>query len=429
MKEEFLHHIWKYSLFNKNGLRTIDGRTVNLISAGYHNQDAGPDFFNAKVMLGETVWAGNVEIHVAEKDWNRHGHQHDRAYDNVILHVVYEAGGETLNTLGQRIPVVELKGKVPRKYWDTYAQFMKSKRYIPCEGRLHEVPAEITGTWLERVLVQRLERKSKAVLARLDRNQGDWQQTLFEHLAMNFGFKTNMHPMEMLARNLPFKLLDKHHHSIVMVEALLFGQAGFLEAPLKDDYAQRLQNEYAFLRKKFGLVPLKPVIWKFGRMRPANFPTIRIAQLANLLHTAPGLFDRIRNRDNQSSWMDALQIAASDYWSAHYRFDRKAAKSHPRQLGQSSRENILINTVVPVLFAYSRQIDSRAHLDAALEIIAELPAERNRIVAKMSEIGFGAGNASRSQALLELRSVYCRNKKCLNCAVGAQLLKSTNDDH
>lgn len=424
MREDFLHHIWKYGLFNKNDLQTRDGRPVTIVNSGAHNHHAGPDFFNAKVIIGETTWVGNVEIHVNESDWNRHGHQHDEAYNNVVLHVVYQADGESLNAMKQEIPVVELLARVSRKQHDLYQSFLNSSLYIPCENRLPEVDQFLVATWLERVLIERLERKSTDVLNRLQRNTGDWKQTLFEQLAMSFGFKINAQPMEMLARSIPVKLLAKYQHSLTLIEALLFGQAGMLDDHFSDEYPRVLQNEYAFLRKKHQLVPINPVVWKYGRMRPYNFPTIRIAQLAALVHKSKSLFSVIIDRPEPKAMHQLFAVSATDYWNTNHRFDAKTARSSDKKIGQGSRDNLLINTVVPFLFAYSKHVDSAIHLDTALELLESIAAEKNSVVDKMEDIGFEAGNAARSQALLELKSQYCDPKKCLNCAIGGQLIKS-----
>lgn len=428
LKEEFLHHIWKYGLFNQRELTTTDGKPVQVINAGQHNHHSGPDFFNAQVIIADTTWAGNVEIHVHEKDWERHGHQHDQAYRNVVLHVVYYANERSENDLGTDIPVLELAGRISRKQLDLYTSFLESKQYIPCEKRIREVDELLVSNWLERLLIERLERKSQEVLNRLKRNTGDWQQTLFEQLALNFGFKTNSPPMEMLARSIPVQLISKYQHSLFMLEALLFGQAGLLDTQYRDDHPRKLQNEYVFLRQKHRLIPLNAMSWKFGRMRPPNFPTVRIAQFAVLLHQSKGLFRSIVNQPDENKLLEVFNVSASGYWSGHHHFDKPSLKKTDKKLGTSSRENILINTVVPFLFAYSKHLDSPDHLEKALQITELLPAENNSVIKKLGEIQLIAGNAGRSQALLELKAQYCDKKKCLNCAVGNQLLKTVSND-
>lgn len=415
-------------MFNKSGLETTDGRAVSIIDPGEHNHHAGPDFFNAKVTIGKTTWAGNVEIHVSERDWNQHGHQTDNAYNNVVLHVVYHADGSSKNAEGNEIPVVELLARISRRQIDLYESFVRSRQYIPCQNRVGEVDGFLISSWLERMLVERLERKSVAIIRRLQNNTGDWKQTFFEQLAINFGFKINATPMEMMARSIPVQLLAKYQHSVVLLEALIFGQAGLLEGQFAGEYPRKLQNEYVFLKQMHRLVHINPVGWKFGRMRPPNFPTIRLAQLAALIAQSRGLFSKIIECRDQARLKAFFEISASSYWSDHYHFDRPSARKYPRRIGLASRENILINTVVPFLFAYSQHIDSKEHMEMALEVMEGLSSESNSIVRKMSGMGFPTGNAARSQALLELKTKYCDQKKCLNCAIGGQLLKSLSDD-
>ncbi len=428
LQEEFLHHIWKFGLFNQRELTTIDGRSVRIVHPGQHNHHAGPDFFNAQIVIADTTWAGNVEIHVNEKEWYRHGHQNDAAYNNVVLHVVFHAGGESVNALGNDIPVVELAGRVSRRQIDLYQSFLTSKQYIACENSLATVDEIIKFSWLDRLLVERLERKSEAVLYRLDRNTGNWQQTLFEQLAVNFGFKVNAQPMEMLARSIPVKLIAKYQHSLVLIESLLFGQAGFLEDQFQETYPIQLQNEYSFLQKKHRLIAMNNVSWKFGRMRPANFPTIRLAQFASLLHQSEGLFSAIIDQPNVKLLAKMFEVSASTYWNDHHHFGKTGVRVNEKRLGKSSGESILINTVLPFLFAYSKRNDSQEHLDKALELAEIIPAEENSVIRKMGTLGFIADNAARTQSLLELKSQYCDSKKCLNCAIGNQLLKTVTND-
>lgn len=415
-------------MFNKSDLTTTDGRKVTILDVGKHNHHAGPDFFNSKVIIDDTTWAGNVEIHVSERDWSQHGHQKDDAYNNVVLHVVYQADGTSKNAAGNEIPVVELLARISRRQIDLYESFVKSRLYIPCQNRIHEVDDFLTSSWLERLLVERLERKSVAILHRLQNNTGDWKQTFFEQLASNFGFKTNAIPMEMLARSIPVQLLAKYQHNLNLLEALIFGQAGLLGEQFEGEYPRKLQNEYAYLRKKHRLVPISAVGWKFGRMRPPNFPTIRLAQLSALIAHSRGLFSKIIECGEQERLKSFFEVSASEYWISHHHFDQPSTRKTAKRIGHSSRENILINTVVPFLFAFSRHVDSKEHMEIALQLINGLSAENNSVVRKMIDIGFPAGNAGRSQALLELKTQYCDEKKCLNCAVGGQLLKSVSND-
>lgn len=429
MREEFLHHIWKFGLFRKDALTTTDGRSVVIIHPGQHNHQSGPDFFNARIEIDGTLWVGNVEIHVDERDWFRHDHHHDEAYDNVILHVVYAASpGGTTNTQGREIPVLSLDSRISEKQYRLYLSFLASKQFIPCAALLNRAPKTLVALCQDRMLVNRLERKSKDVLLRLDRNRGDWQQTLFEQLAMNFGFKVNAQPMEMMARSLPVNLLGKYQDNLLQLEALLFGQSGWLDERLETDYALQLQNEYAFLRHKHKLISIEAVAWKFGRMRPANFPTIRVAQLAALVHKSKGLFRAILEIENPAELAALFDVTASPYWSDYHHFDKRTASNSVKHLGVSSRDIIIINTVVPFLFAYSLHLDDQQYADKGISLLESRPPESNRIVLNMHKLGFALEHAAHSQSLLELKSQYCDEKKCLHCAIGTKLLNEVESD-
>jgi hypothetical protein len=423
MREDFLHYIWQFGLFNKNDLQTIDGQKVQVVKPGISNYHAGPDFFNAKVYIDDALWAGNVEIHVNEIDWQRHGHQNDDAYNNVILHVVFSAGGKTINAKDKSIPVVELSGRIPLKQFELYERFLSSKQFIPCASTISRADSFFISTWLERVLIERLERKSLVITIRLATNRGDWFQTFWEHLAIAFGFKVNAQPMEMLARSIPHKLIEKYRHSHIVLESLLFGQAGFLDESRSDSYFQELQNEYAFLQKKHGLIPIPVSLWKFGRMRPGNFPTIRIAQLAALLHAHGNLFNQLLEEEDVKKIENYFKVNASAYWNEHYRFELKSEKKNTKVPGGGSVEGILINVVVPFLFAYGKHIGKDEYAEKSMKLLEQLPAEKNSIINGFEKLGIPSNGAARTQALLELKSVYCDQKKCLNCSVGVHLLK------
>jgi hypothetical protein len=423
MREDFLHYIWQFGLFNKNDLQTVDGQKVQVVKPGVSNNHAGPDFFNAKIYIDDALWAGNVEIHVNEIDWQKHGHQHDDAYNNVILHVVFSAGGITNNAKEKSIPVVELSGRIPLKQFELYERFLNSKQFIPCASSISKADSFYVNTWLERVLIERLERKSLVITDRLESNRGDWFQTFWEHLAVAFGFKVNAQPMEMLARSLSHKLIEKYRHSQVVLESLLFGQAGFLDETRSDPYFQELQNEYAFLQKKHGLIPIPVSLWKFGRMRPGNFPTVRIAQLAALLHAHGNLFNHLLEETEVKRIENYFKVNASKYWNEHYRFEQKSEKKSAKAPGDSSIEGILINVVVPFLFAYGKHIGKDEFAEKSMKILELLPAEKNSVVTGFEKLGISIVGAAQTQALLELKSVYCDRKKCLTCSVGVHLLK------
>ncbi len=437
MQEEFLHHLWKFRLFNNNKLQTTNGEELQIINTGEPNSDSGPDFFNARIKIGKTTWAGNVEIHIHASDWELHKHQHDKAYDNVILHVVHEADIDLKRKnarpddavgRGEIIPTLELKNRIPKDVYGKYLQFRSSKDWIPCGKQLSWVDKFTLDNWLDRLLVERLERKSQPILDSLKQNKNNWEETFYQILARNFGLKVNSEPFEILARSLPYSVLAKHKNSLVQLEALLFGVAGLLEKQFKDDYPKELQKEFKFLKQKFKLKPIDASLWKFMRLHPPNFPTIRISQLANLIYRSTHLFSKILETHNIAS---LLQCETSAYWLTHYRFDRLSPLSSGRgaggevkrkRLGEESINNILINTIIPFLFIYGKEKGEEKFCDKALALLEKIESENNSIISKWAELGIHTKSAYETQALLQLKNEYCSKKRCLDCAVGAKLL-------
>ncbi len=296
MKEEVLHYVWRTRRFDFQNLITTEGEAVEIIAPGTHNTHAGPDFFDARVRIGGTLWAGNVEMHLVASEWETHRHGEDRAYDNVVLHVVWEEDLPVLRSNGERIPCIELKKRIPAALIKTYRELLHNEHWIPCQHHFHRVPDITRQVWLDRLMVERLEAKTAFIAESLERTQQHWEETFYQILARNFGLKVNAEPFEALARSLPLNLLSKHKNNLLQLEALLFGQAGLLEGVFEDDYPQRLQKEYAFLQHKYSLQPIAGSSWKFLRMRPANFPSLRIAQFATLIHQSAHLFSKIYGR-------------------------------------------------------------------------------------------------------------------------------------
>jgi len=423
MTEAFLHHLWKYRLFNSTQLATTDGEPVEVIRPGQHNTDAGPDFFNAQVKIGTTTWAGNVEIHQKSSDWNKHQHTTDSAYNNVVLHVVYEHDEEVFTQEHIRIVTVELKGRFDPGLFNNYEDLIGSRRWIPCESHIARVDPLTISNWLERMLVERLELKSGFVLDTLSLNKNNWEETCYQQLARNFGFYTNSLPFEILARSVPIQLSGKHKDQIKQLEALLFGQAGMLKQKINDSYGAQLISEYEFLKKKYGLVPMDPGQWKFLRLRPSNFPTIRIAQLAQLIHKNSLLFSSILEKEDLKDFENLFSVGVSEYWNTHYTFDRLSpAQSKP--LGESARLNILINTVVPVLFAYGRFTNEEKYKNRAIRFLEEIPPEENTVISQWKALGVTVDNSARTQSLLHLKNTYCNLKKCLFCSVGNKIINT-----
>ncbi|WP_423146334.1 DUF2851 family protein [Rubrolithibacter danxiaensis] len=420
--EDLLYYLWKFRLFNTESLKTVAGETVKIISTGYHNKNAGPDFEEAKIQIGDTLWAGSVEMHFCSSDWDQHKHATDAAYNNVILHVVYDYNKPVYRAEGTEIQTIELKGRIPEDIKSRYQDLMQNLYWVPCQNRLSLVNEIHIETWLSRVLIERLEEKSGDVLNLLEEYKGSWDDAFYVILARNFGFKTNALPFELLARSLPQQLFARHKNNNTQIEALIFGQAGFLTENPSDEYQQDLRREYAFLRKKYALTPLDQTLWRFLRLRPSNFPTIRLAQFAGLVIKSNHLFSRIIEIDDIAS-VSALfaNLPINDYWKEHYRFGKKGSKTSV-QLGKTSVNIILLNTVAQFLFTYGKYTVQEDFQKKAIAILEKLPAETNSIINGFVDIGIKAHGADRSQSLLQLKKSYCDRKKCLDCGIGVKLL-------
>ena len=436
MQEALLHHIWKFRLFDMNQLSTVDGETLEIIHPGKHNSDSGPDFFDSRIKIGGTLWAGNVELHIKTKDWQKHNHQNDGAYDNVILHVVYDNDAGLKSN--SQIPILELKSHISQSILKTYDTLMLNQNKIPCSASISGVDDFTFSNWLDRLLIERLEHKTKSIQAMLEQNKNNWEETFYVHLARNFGFKINALPFEMLARSLPLQHLAKHKSELFQIEALLFGQAGLLQSEFTDEYPQRLRKEYDFLKSKFGLQPMDTHLWKFMRLRPVNFPTIRIAQFARLVVNSSHLFSKLLEIKNAKQAFELFDVEAGEYWNTHFMFDKVSEKAEngeallpflnsgidsKKHLGKTSIENILINTVIPFLFYYGKQKAISKIQNRALELLENISAEKNNIIDKWTALSVKCENAYQSQALIQLYNFYCSEKKCLFCAVGNKILR------
>jgi len=422
MTEELLHHLWKFRLFNQLKLTTTANERIEIVRVGDHNQDAGPDFFNSKIKIDDTLWAGNVEVHVRASDWNKHAHQLDKAYDTILLHVVYEADQPIHRSSGEPIPTLELKQRIDPIYFSNYERFKSSKDWVACERQIGEVPAIVLHASLNRLLVERLEEKFNTTMEMLRLNKMNWEETFYQLLAKSFGFKTNALPFELLAKSVPSLILAKHKSSLLQIEALLFGQAGFLDQHFKDKYPEQLQNEYVFLKQKFKLVSLDNHLWKFLRLRPVNFPTIRIAQFAQLIYQSNHLFSKMIGADKLEQLKKLMDITVSTYWDTHYVFE-KAASSKNKKLGEDSIYNIIINTIIPFLFVYGKAKADESYIDRALRFLEEMEGEKNSIINTWSALNVSVKSAADTQALLQLKNKYCDHKKCLECSIGNYLLK------
>lgn len=424
MTEELLHYIWKFRLFNQIDLTTTEGESVEIIKVGSHNTDSGPDFFNAKIKIGKTVWAGNVEVHVNASDWEKHAHQKDKAYDNIILHVVYNADKKIKRENRDYIPTIELKNKLLSEVIKNYNKLNNSFSWIPCEKQINETPSIIINSTLDKLLLERLELKSQTIIQALQLNKNNWEETFYQILARSFGFKTNAEPFELIAKSLPINVLAKHKNNLFQIEALLFGQAGMLDEYHSDKYALTLQNEYTFLRQKFKLKSIENHLWKFLRLRPANFPTIRIAQFASLVYQSSHLFSKILEAEKIKELKNLFQTSVSEYWQTHYNFGKPSTKKN-KTLGDDSIDIIIINTIVPFLFVYGKYKKEEKFVERALYFLENMDAENNSIIQKWERAGIAAKSAYDTQALLQLKNEYCVNKKCLQCNIGNHLLKKS----
>lgn len=422
--EDLLQHIWASRLFEAHELRTTDGHELEVIKPGRIQFNSGPDLLDAKVRIAGQLWAGTVEVHLRSSEWNAHGHQFDPAYENVVLHVVYEHDAEVRTIQGRVIPTVELGPRVPSETIALHHRSMRHLGALPCAAHLGQVDQGRLGLWLERVLVERLERKTNEVEELHRQLRGDAAETLYHTLAQAFGLKVNAEPFGMLAHALPLRTIRKYCDDALRTEALLFGQAGLLQVDFVDEYPRALQQVHAVLSGLHGLKPAPVAAWKFGRMRPLNFPTIRIAQLAQVLMRDHGTLADLLHANRVEDVRQILDVTASDYWTTHYRFDVIGTES-PKRLGRAGADHIIINAIVPVLFVLGRGQGNRIMVDRAMDLLEQLPPESNAILCEWARLGLKAETAARGQALLELKSQYCAARRCLSCAIGNQLLQAS----
>ncbi len=420
MSEDLLQFIWKQQAYT-NVCKTISGKAFEVIHPGEHNMDAGPDFFNARIKIDGTIWAGNVEIHTKTSEWNNHKHQNDPAYNNVILHVVAE-NDKVISTQDGREPETWVMD-FPDAYSNAWIDLLQSLRWIPCEHLIHTIrPLDIL-MWMQRLAVERLEYKAKDIQNELMPDNPDMDTMFFRTLTRYFGFNTNQIPFDMLGKSLKWQQIAKHRSNLTQIEALLFGQAGFLAGELKDSYFMSLKREYKLLKTKFNLQPIDAQLWKFSRMRPGNFPSIRIAQLAMLLHQNERFFSKILESNSLPHLEALFNTEVSDYWKSHYRFGEES-KTQKKRLGKSSRETLLINAIIPMLFLYGDIKKDQILKDKAIHFLEDIKAENNSIIRKWADLGIEAENAMETQSLIHLKKHYCNPKKCLNCQIGQILVLS-----
>jgi hypothetical protein len=427
MREDFLHYVWQHQYFDKAALRTTGGEEIQILRPGQRNADAGPDFLNARLRLGDVEWNGAVEIHLRASDWQRHNHQVDKKYDQVVLHVVYTADADVQRTNGSLIPALALAPRLAPELLARYEALVAAPpaAALPCAPLLPQVPMLVRTMMTERALLERVEQKAEAIAALHQHLGDDWEATAYHALMAAFGFQKNSEPLARLAKAVPLPVLRRHRHDVRQLEALLFGQAGFLvenEETTGDDYLTDLRQEHEFLRHKYGLgvAALAVHEWNYLRLRPANFPAVRLGQLVGLLHRRPALFDAVLTAQSVAALTEFFAGApAPEYWQTHFRPGRPGKVPG---LGKSSIELLIINVVVPLRVAYARHTGQPELVESSVSLLSYLPAEHNQYTDLYQELGFEHRTAADSQGLLALHKGYCAPRRCLHCAIGGRLV-------
>lgn len=420
MNEDFLHYLWKFKHL-RGFFQTEEGLPVRVIDAGSHNKHAGPDFNQAKIYIGNTLWAGHVEIHLKSSDWYLHKHHQDPAYDNVILHVVHEYDKPVFRENGECIPCLCIKNLYNPELLERYRGLLENMQFIPCQQQISGINNHFMSIYLEKMAIERLSLKYHEIIHQFQNNRNAWDETCYQYLLAGFGLKNNYENFMLLAKSLPLKFLSKHKNNLFQIEAMLFGQAGLLQPYFIGKYPNELKKEYTFLQNKFCLTPLNSKIWKFFRQRPSSFPTIRISLFADLLHHSSHLFRKMLDAKQVDEISVLLQAETGDYWHSHYLFD-KPADNHHRNLGESAKQLIIINIIIPFLFSYGKYRQETVYQEKALDWLNQLNPERHQMIHAWENIGIKPCNAVQSQALVHLQKHYCSRKKCLSCDIGIKIL-------
>ena len=424
MTEKLLQYIWQFQHYNANALTTIDGQQFSIIHHGNLNTNQGPDFSDAKIKIENTTWVGNVELHIKSSDWNLHEHSKDENYKNVVLHVVWMHDKVIKDVNGNNLPTLELQSRISKILLDKYEALMSNSFFIPCENQIISVNELTFTNFQHRLVAERLQDKSNIIFKFLKQNNFHWEETFWWLIAKNFGIKQNMEAFESIAQSIPLSILIKHKNQIHQLEALLFGQAGLLEKTFTEEYPLMLQKEYLFYKNKYKLQPPQSKIF-FLRMRPANFPTIRLAQLAMIIHKSNHLFSKIIDEEDISVIKKLLNVTANDYWHYHYVFD-ETSLFKKKKLGNEMLNNILINTIIPILFTYGMYHDNQLLKDKAILWLEKVKAEKNVITKGFESLSVKNKNSFHSQSLIQLKNNYCNHKRCIECAVGNFILKTNN---
>ncbi len=423
MKEDFLHYIWKNGFFEQDNLLTTSHERIKIISKGVYNHNSGPDFLEAKIMIEEIVWVGNIEIHKHSSDWYAHGHEKDPAYDNVILHVVFEDDMPVYNSNNVQIPTLILSKYVSKKLLKSYNKLIKNKSILRCQNVLKQVDPYVLEHFKYKLFLERLEQKYEIIKGLLNQTQNNWRQVMFETLLKYFGGIVNKDAFEMLAKFLPYNVFIQYKDNPFQLEALLFGVSGLLTEPKTDAYYQSLQKEFAYLKEKHQLEVLPGKMIKFHRLRPLNFPTIRLAQFASLFHKNNHLFNKLMKISKPEEAYNFFEVSAGDYWKNHYNFD-KVTKEKEKKLGKNFIDIILINVIVPIKFAYQKY-QGIYNEDEIIKLVELIKPEKNRVITTFDKINFKVKNALDSQAILQLNANYCDNNRCLQCDIAHQILKNS----
>ncbi|WP_298394167.1 DUF2851 family protein [Flavobacterium sp.] len=421
MKEDFLHYIWLYKKLDLANLKTTNGEVITILNFGQYTQLSGPDFFNAQLIIGNQKWAGNIEIHIKSSDWYVHNHEKDDNYNNVILHVVWDNDTPIFRKDNTEIPVLELKNYISKDDINKYQELISKKSWIFCENQIQNIPDFIFSNWQERLFFERLERKSKSIQILLEESENDWEAVLFCMLAKNFGLNTNGEMFLKVAKSITFPIIRKEALEVKYLEALFFGQADLFPTEVEDYYAKELKALYDYSMLKYKL--LQPAIApiQFFKHRPDNFPTIRLAQLAMIYHLQKNLFSKIIAAKSVQDIYQVFNSSVSDYWKTHYTFDKVSSKKE-KTLSRSFIDLLIINTIIPIQFAYAAS-QGKENSEFLIDFLSNIPAEKNIIIEKFSTFGIKSNSAFQSQSLIQLKNEYCNNKKCLQCAVGLELLK------
>ncbi len=429
MKEEFLHFIWKNSLFGSKELETSSGKKLIIINPGTYNRDAGPDFFNSRLRVGDTEWAGNVEIHINASDWYRHKHHLDHSYNNVILHVVVnnDAGIKTASGTEPDTFIITWESQIE----DRYNDYLNNPQVIACSRDIGNIPRFSLRHWISRMAIERLENKTIKFKDTLRATNNNWDETLYRLLSRYFGMKVNSDPFYLLACHMPLKIIRRHADNRLQVESLLYGQAGMLEPgvfekEIYDEYYSALLNEYRVLRQKYALKPIDPWMWKYHRLRPVNFPTIRISQLAGLLCTGRSLFGMVKSSNTLEELGKIFVCEASGYWDNHFIFG-SYKKGKTKRTGGTMNSILLINTIIPLLFLYGKETGSDEYCARATDLLDNIKPEDNRITREWTRTGITACSAFETQGLIHLREKYCKNRLCLDCQYGSKLISLGKD--